>query len=215
MHIDAMENIPALLKAIKDAIDGNQTELAERLSTRKNKISQSQVSRWMNAKRPQQPEGHNYARILEVARELGLLAETAVNHKTDTRLLERPLADIAQRLEQRTDMADGVKVDIDQLDEDRARILNAAIAGRNAEVWQLTSDVLGADYQPGDFLIIDLAAHPKPRDLVLAESEQIPVFRMFVPSHLWAFSLSRQLPPIPVDGRRTVIKGVIIAKLSI
>lgn len=108
-------------------------------------------------------------------------------------------------------MPDGEKVAIERLDPNQSKMLSATM-----EVWHLTSDMIaGANYYPGDLVIVDLAAHPRPRDIVLAESGQVPVFRMFIPTNLWAFSLSGQVPPIPVDNRMTTIKGVVVAKLSV
>lgn len=55
-----------------DALPGNQTKLAKRLSTKKLPVSQPQVSRWIKGQDPERP---NYDRIVEVAGELGVLRD--------------------------------------------------------------------------------------------------------------------------------------------
>lgn len=65
-------DVPDLLRKMMDALPGNQTQLAARLSTRKLKVPQPQVSRWL---RGQEPERIPYDRIVEVAYELGVLRD--------------------------------------------------------------------------------------------------------------------------------------------
>jgi hypothetical protein len=111
---------------------------------------------------------------------------------------------------------DGEKVEIDHLEPSQAKVLAAAMAGRKAEVWRLTSDLLaGLSYQPGDFLIVDLAARPKPRDVVLAESLKVPIFRMYAPPYLFGLPLTGHVAPVVVDNFQTAIKGVVSSKLTI
>lgn len=69
----AEHHVPTLLRKMMDALPGNQTQLAERLSERgKNglKVVQPQVSRWLKG---QDPERHNYDRIVAVARALRVI----------------------------------------------------------------------------------------------------------------------------------------------
>ena len=81
LHNDGMEyDIPKLLKQMMDALGGNQSQLAERLTIKGRgehglKIKQPQVSRWMRKDKPQVPETKAYARIIAVAQELGVLHE--------------------------------------------------------------------------------------------------------------------------------------------
>lgn len=65
-------DIPKLLRNMMEALPGNQTQLAERLSTRNLKIVQPQISRWL---RGQDPERLAYDRIVEVATQLGVLGD--------------------------------------------------------------------------------------------------------------------------------------------
>ena len=111
---------------------------------------------------------------------------------------------------------DGEKINVDQLEPHRAKVLHAAIAGRQAEVWRVTEDVLaGAGYQMGDFLIVDLEATPKSRDFVLAEQQGIPIFRLYLRPYLYYLPLAGQPAPTTVDHVQTILKGVIVSKLSI
>jgi len=112
------------------------------------------------------------------------------------------------------DRPDGEKINIDELEPHQARALGAVMAGMKAEAWRITSDMMaGLPYLPGDVVIVDLAARPKPRDVVLAESSKIPIFRVYTPMGLFPLQMSGQNPPIPVDNVQ--IKGVVIFKLSI
>lgn len=72
IKLQMAHNIPALLKKMMDALPGNQMQLAARLSTRKTKVVQPQVSRWIKGQEPERP---NYDRIVEVAAELGVLRD--------------------------------------------------------------------------------------------------------------------------------------------
>lgn len=66
-------SIPALLRKMMDALPGNQTALAKRLTQRgRGKVTQPQISRWL---REQEPDRDNYDRIIAVAQELGVLSD--------------------------------------------------------------------------------------------------------------------------------------------
>lgn len=108
------------------------------------------------------------------------------------------------------------KIEVGQLEPQQVKVLSAAMAGLNAEVWRITSDMMaGANYLPGDFVVVDLGARPRPQNFVLAESAGVPIIRQYVPTNLWSFHLSGSNPPTPVDNVRTIIRGVIVSKLSI
>lgn len=65
-------DIPTVLRKMMEVIPGKQTGLAARLSTRKLKVVQPQISRWLKG---QEPERQNYDRIVEVASEIGVLGD--------------------------------------------------------------------------------------------------------------------------------------------
>lgn len=65
-------NVPDLLRKMMEALPGNQTKLAARLSTKELPTSQPQVSRWLKGQDPERP---NYERIVEVAAEIGVLRD--------------------------------------------------------------------------------------------------------------------------------------------
>lgn len=69
-------DIPNVLRAMMDVVPGKQNGLAERLSTagKYGKVSQAQVSRWL---RGQEPERPRFDRIVQVAKELGVLTDGA------------------------------------------------------------------------------------------------------------------------------------------
>jgi len=124
------------------------------------------------------------------------------------------LSDIRVLPNESTVAPDGEKINVDELEPHQARALGAVMAGMKAEAWQITSDMMtGLTFMPGDVVNVDLAARPKPRDVVLAESSRIPIFRQYVPTGLWSFHMSGQNPTIPME--RAQIKGVVVFKLSI
>jgi hypothetical protein len=64
-------DIPTLLIKMMEALPGNQTQLAERLSERKGlKIVQPQISRWLKGQAPERPA---YDRIVSVAETMALI----------------------------------------------------------------------------------------------------------------------------------------------
>lgn len=63
-------DVPSLLRQMMEKLPGNQTQLAERLTTRALNVPQPQVSRWINGQKPEVPA---YERIVSVAQELGVL----------------------------------------------------------------------------------------------------------------------------------------------
>jgi phage repressor protein C with HTH and peptisase S24 domain len=73
VHESSMaHDIPKLLQKMMDALPGNQTQIAGRLSTRGFKVPQPQVSRWLKG---QEPDVKAYERIVEVAVEIGVLRD--------------------------------------------------------------------------------------------------------------------------------------------
>jgi hypothetical protein len=67
-------HVPTLLRKMMEALPGNQTQLAERLSTRGMDIPQPQVSRWLRGQKPEVPA---YERIVQVAKQLRVLRDTS------------------------------------------------------------------------------------------------------------------------------------------
>lgn len=65
-------DVPTLLTKMMEALPGNQTQLAARISTKYLPVSQPQISRWLKG---QEPEGPNYNRIVEVAMGLGVIRD--------------------------------------------------------------------------------------------------------------------------------------------
>lgn len=77
-------DIPKLLDALMDREGLTQAELAVRLSEKGRngiKITQPYISKW---KKGHMPEGQYYARILEVAKELGALSDETNSKNFDT-----------------------------------------------------------------------------------------------------------------------------------
>lgn len=103
-----------------------------------------------------------------------------------------------------------------------AAALNALIAGRNAiDPWTLKTRALElAGFQPGDIVLVDLNAHPRPGDFVCAQVYDWPsmkaetVMRLYVTAPpvnlLVARTLDPELGPLVVDGERVVVKGVLL-----
>ena len=114
-------------------------------------------------------------------------------------------------------MSDGDLVDLKTLPADRAKMLKAAMDGKKAEIWKLTSDALaGAGYQPGDFLVVDIGAVASARDIVLATHNKFPLFRLMFPPYLYSVQVGKQAPaPIVVDNMQTIVRGVVTSRLTL
>jgi transcriptional regulator with XRE-family HTH domain len=65
-------NVPKLLKTMLEAGPLTQVQLANRLSTRDNTITQPQISRWIKGQDPERP---NYERIVDVAKTMGVISD--------------------------------------------------------------------------------------------------------------------------------------------
>jgi lambda repressor-like predicted transcriptional regulator len=96
--------------------------------------------------------------------------------------------------------------------------------GRNAaDVWTLTSHALThAGYLPGDLLVVDLGIPPAAGDVVCAQhhswstSSADTIFRIYEPPYLIAASIDPMVRrPLPVDGERVIIKGVVTEMLRL
>lgn len=76
LHSFRMQHsVPALIDAILQKLPGKttQAELAARLSSSRVKITQEQISRW---KKGQEPKQRAYERLVEVAHQVGAIAES-------------------------------------------------------------------------------------------------------------------------------------------
>ena len=115
------------------------------------------------------------------------------------------------REERRIIVADGEKIDPRYMPDD----LRPLLRGRR-EVWRIESSaMMGAGYRPGDYALVDLAANPKARDIVLAEHNKTPVFRLFLPPYLYGATIGGQQPePLVVDNISCTILGVVISRHS-
>jgi transcriptional regulator with XRE-family HTH domain len=97
-------------------------------------------------------------------------------------------------------------------------VIAAAIGQKNtADAWVLRSRALeGLGYRPGDVLIVDLAAHPQPGDVVCAQvvdwqkGVAETVFRSYRPPCLVAVTPDESLlQPHIIDHAAVTIKGVV------
>ena len=90
LHSRNMYDLPLLLKKMMEAIDGTQAELADRLG---GDITQPDVSRWMNGAEPKRPK---FQRILDLARELGIITEILSSEDVASGLIEPPRPKMAK-----------------------------------------------------------------------------------------------------------------------
>jgi transcriptional regulator with XRE-family HTH domain len=112
--------------------------------------------------------------------------------------------------------SDGVLVDLKKLPAEQAKLLLSAMGGKNCEIWRLTSSVLaGAGYQDGDYLVVSLDQAARARDTVLVQSSGLSVFRVLFPPYLYAAPIGPQPSPTIVDNLQTVIRGVVVSRLSL
>lgn len=112
--------------------------------------------------------------------------------------------------------SDGVLVDLKKIPAEQAKLLLSAMGGKNCEIWRLTSSMLaGAGYQQGDYLVISLDQAARARDTVLVQSGPLSVFRVLFPPYLYAAPIGPQPSPTIVDNVQTVIRGVVVSRLSL
>lgn len=219
MHTALMEDIQKLIAAMLDEPGMTQVKLAKIIAVPKKghekglRVDQAQISRW---KKGQQPEGPAYARIIEVARQRNALVQPPRNHEADVALDDGPAIVTASR--PGDIMPDGEKIEIDQLPPDQAKKAHAMLSVYgNAEIWRLNTGVIaGLGCLPGTLLIVDLGARPRARDIVLAEYNNMPIFRQFAPPLLlgspvdvadWVDVLST------VGHDAALIRGVVITTI--
>jgi len=190
-----MDRLAQSLKEARLRANLSQTELAKRLG-----VSRGAVGQWETG--VSEPTGKNLRAASAV---LGVNNEWL---SSGTGGPERAAA-------ARTSLADGERVDVSQLPPDQAKVIAAAIAGRNAEVWRITGETMvGAGFLPGDLVVVDLAETPRPQNYVLAESGRIPIFRQFLPPYLFCLSLNTQSPPLLIDNATTVVRGSVASRFS-
>lgn len=140
------------------------------------------------------------------------MAEAQTNFQSPALPLPPPNSDkiILDQKNRNDGMADGTKVDLGQLNPEQTRRLDALVEGRAAEVWRLTSDVLlGAHYRPGQLLIVEIDPRAEDNEIVLAYSNGVPIFRLYLYPYLFSLRLTGNEPAIMVDNVRTVIKGAV------
>jgi hypothetical protein len=101
-------------------------------------------------------------------------------------------------------------------------IVRAAVGSANGiDPWTLRSRALeAAGFLPGDILIVDLNADPKPGDVVCAQvyewarGKAETVFRVWEPPSLVSATFDPTLrKPLFVDHNNVTIKGVVIASI--
>lgn len=100
------------------------------------------------------------------------------------------------------------------------RAVRAFTSSRPAAVpWRLKGRALELEgYRPGDVLIVDMNATPKPGEVVCAQRHPAPdrppvtIFRIYQPPYLIARTIETTLSkPELVDNEQVVIRGTVIA----
>ena len=199
MVADGAAELDGFGRRLREALGGtdlSQSDLARRVG-----VTRGRVNQWLS--------GNGTPRravALKVAQALGVRVEWLLDEAGP------------QKAQGRTLTADGVRIDPKDLGPELSRPLLAAMEGRNAEVWKLSTDLLsGANYQPGDYIIIDLAQPAKARDFVLAEVNRTPIFRMFLPPYLFAVAAPGLVnpPPLTVDNLSVIVRGVVVSRFNI
>lgn len=101
-----------------------------------------------------------------------------------------------------------------------AALAALASARKGVEVWRVMGGALqAAGVMPGDMLVVDLHEPPMAGDIVCAEihdrGSQRTVFRLYEKPYLVAASFDPALrPPIVVDDRNVIVRGVVTERLA-
>jgi hypothetical protein len=117
---------------------------------------------------------------------------------------------------------EGTQLSLADLPPELAQHL-AHIAGECAgRVWRLTTNNLqSVGYLSGDYVVVDCARMPRPKDVVLAMLRDgfeltVPIFRAYVPPYLMVANPGAMLQsPLLVDDDRVAVIGVITASVRI
>jgi hypothetical protein len=100
-----------------------------------------------------------------------------------------------------------------------AAVLGAMVSGQDAmDTWRLHTPALeAAGYLPGDLVLVDTKAAPRPHDIVCAQvadwqrGAAETVFRIYDPPFLIAASRENlAYKPLLVDGQRVIVTGVVV-----
>jgi hypothetical protein len=205
-----MEKIRQRISAALDASSGkSKSKLAKLLG-----VSPTQVTSLLK------PGGRRLqaAEVPIVERYLGISLLETEESPARTRFL----SDTANLFDEGEEFPfnEGEPVDLAALPADLARYLKSVMAGRQAEVWRVTTDLIEAGgYLPSDYVVVDRGQIPRPRDVVLAELREshgkvTPIFRAYLPPYLMVLSPTATLQiPLIVDDGRVVIKGVIVCSI--
>lgn len=99
---------------------------------------------------------------------------------------------------------------------DLDRAIVAFVGGLVADAWQLRTRAIElAGYLPGDIVVVDRNAEPRPGDVVVAQTEAArprdvtTIWRIYAPPVLMPASSDRSLLPTPLVG--AIPMGVVIA----
>jgi transcriptional regulator with XRE-family HTH domain len=195
LESNALDRLCDRLKTARLHAGLSQAELAARIG-----VSSGAVGQWETGKtNPSNANMRSAADVLSVSGEW----------------LSHGRGEMTQSAPAKIRGAEGERIEVAKLPPHQRKAIEGLLPGPKAEVWLLISDELaGAGYRPGDYLIVDTAATPKPQNFVLAESFRSPVFRMYFPPYLFSVALTNPWPPIIVDGNKTTVRGVICSRLS-
>jgi len=105
--------------------------------------------------------------------------------------------------------------EIEALDQGAVKRFAAGAVERQEEIWEVRSDVLlGAGYQIGDYILLDLQRAPKWKDIVVIAPKGRPAsLRLYFPPYGFAVVLGKSTAPITID--KADIRGVVVGKFSV
>lgn len=119
-------------------------------------------------------------------------------------------------------VVEGLQVEPARMRIELRKAIEALIAGRRAEVWELHSRSMEiAGYLPGDVVVVDPHEQPIDGDVVAADvfnpatGTRRPVFRRFQKPYLVAASFEPIFAaPMLIDDKLVIVKGVVTDRIS-
>jgi transcriptional regulator with XRE-family HTH domain len=195
------------VKAIREKAGLTQEQFARELSTRDRVISRGGVANWETG------GGIRRFNLNRIATRFGVSLQWLAGSDAGATSITPAVADFGGMVG-----VEGELVELSSLPDDVAGPIKAAMTGRRAEIWRLSTELLeGASLKPGDLLLVDLDRKPREGNIVLAMVTvngklTLPIFRLLYPPLLMPVTTTPTgRAPEKVDNQTVIVRGVVFS----